>query len=95
MTPLELQRKLESVTRVAKEEQKRTISYIYTLADLIGLSNGRFQNSKNRYPSIEEAFPQLFQKEAQEKKIQIESMRIKQFAISFNQRFKEVKAKDG
>jgi hypothetical protein len=67
----------------------------YVLADLIGRSIARIHSSSAKLPSLAEAYPSLFDVEEvedkiQEKKDELSALRIKQFAQSFNSRFKEV-----
>ncbi len=98
MTFAELARAIESKHRVAKREAQEKASYDYILADLIGRSISRLYGSTNKMPDIAEAYPTLFSKEEiQEKKKQkqaeLSALRFKQFAQSYNKKFKEV-AKD-
>lgn len=95
MTLAELTRLLESKKRTLKEQAKERASYDYILADLVGRSISRVYNSSNKMPSIEEAYPTLFDAEAiQEQKAtkqaELSALRFKMFAKSFNDRYKEV-----
>lgn len=95
MTLAELTRLLESKKRTLKEQAKERASYDYILADLVGRSISRVYNSSNKMPSIEEAYPTLFDTEAiQEQKAtkqtELSALRFKMFAKSFNDRYKEV-----
>lgn len=93
MTLAELGRLIESKKRVQKEQAKEKASYDYILADLIGRSVARIYDSNNTMPDISEVYPALFDsKEIEEKKRQqkmkLSELRFRQFAQSFNQRFK-------
>lgn len=72
----------------------------YTLANLIGHSVARVYDSAKTMPSISEAYPTLFDsKEIEEKKAErqaeLSALRFKQFAASYNSKYKEaVKTKN-
>ena len=92
MTIAEVSRAIESRVRVKNLEAKEKATYDYILADLIGRSVGRVYSSSVQMPSINDAYPSLFQTtEAQEKqqkaKQELSAIRFKQFADSFNKRF--------
>jgi hypothetical protein len=94
MTITELERKIESIKRVYKQEQQTKASFDYILADLIGRSIARIYNSSNEMPSISAVYPTLFDsKEEQERQIEkkanLSAARFRQFANSFNSKFKE------
>lgn len=98
MTIAELERVVESKKRVMKREAQERASYDYILGDLIGRSIGRIYNSKNQYPEINEVYPSLFeseiiQEEKRNKQAELSALRFKQFAHSYNRKYKEV-AKD-
>lgn len=98
MTIAELERALASRRRVLKRDAQERASYDYILADLIGKSIARIYSSANNMPEISAAYPTLFNsKEIEEKKqaqkAELSAIRFKQFAQSYNTRFKEV-AKD-
>ena len=74
-------------------------SFNYILADLIGRSVARIHNSDNTMPEISAVYPSLFDsKEAEEarsvKEDELSALRFRQFAKSFNKRFKEVSKED-
>lgn len=99
MTFAELERYFKSRKRVIEIQEKKQASFDYVLADLIGRSIARIYNSSNKMPSISEAYPSLFnsdemQEQAQARKDELSAMRFKQFAQSYNSRFKEVSKKD-
>ena len=94
MTFAEIERAIASKRR---QEQRRA-SFDYILADLIGRSVARVHNSSNTMPTLAEAYPTLFDKQAEEEEIQAQRdklsvLRFKQFAQSYNKKYKEV-AKD-
>lgn len=94
MTFAELERVIKSKQRVRKIQAQEQASFDYKLADLIGRSVARVYNSKNRIPDIAEAYPTLFdEKDIVEKKraakAEISAQRFKQFADSYNKKFKE------
>lgn len=93
MTLAELARAMESKQRVEKLRAQERASYDYILADLIGRSIGRIYSSSTKIPAISEAYPTLFnsqeieeQKAAQ--KAELSALRFKQFANSYNKKFK-------
>ena len=93
MTFAELERAMRSARRVEKEKAKQNASYDYLLADLIGKSISRLYGSSNKMPSIEEAYPSLFdskemEEKRAEKKQELSALRFKLFTQSFNQNFK-------
>ncbi len=97
MTIAELIRVVESKKRVLRLEAKQKAIFDYTLANLIGHSIARLHSSSKTLPSIAEAYPALFtveevEEEAQERKDQLSALRLKQFAQSFNKRFKDKEA---
>ena len=87
---------MESKKRMAKVRAQEKASFDYILADLIGRSMARIYNSSNTYPEISTAYPTLFDsKEIEEQKqaklAELSALRFKQFASSYNQKFKEAK----
>lgn len=95
MTIAEINRAIKSKIRMTKIEDEKRASFDYILADLIGRSVSRVYHSSNKMPSISEAYPSLFTKEEEEKaiqkkKIELSALRFKQFAQSYNTKFKEV-----
>lgn len=95
LTIAELIRLIDSKKRMLKAQAQERASFDYILADLIGRSVSRIYNSSNRIPSIEEVYPSLFdskeiEEKKAEKKAELSALRFKQFADSFNKRFKEV-----
>lgn len=95
MTLSELDRAIASKKRIQKQQAQEKASYDYILADLIGRSVSRVYNSANKMPEISAVYPTLFdskdieQKKA-ETKMELSALRFKQFAQSFNDKYKEV-----
>lgn len=93
MTLAELRRLLESKKRVIEAQKREKASFDYILADLIGRSVARVYNKDNTIPDIGEVYPTIFStKESQEakqkKRDELSALRFKQFAFSFNKKFK-------
>jgi hypothetical protein len=93
MTLAEVNRAANSKIRMAKIEDKKKASFDYILADLIGRSVSRVYSSSGKMPTLSEAYPSLFDKaeeeqKLQEKKAELSILRFKQFANSYNKRFK-------
>lgn len=97
MTIGELSRAVRSKLRVKKLEAQQKASYDYTLAQIIGRACGMaFGTIKSEFPDIGNVYPTLFDSEEikqkkQEKQAELSALRFKQFAESFNQRYKEGK----
>lgn len=94
MTIAELVRAIESKKRVIRAEAKERAAFDYVLADLIGRSVARVYSSTNNLPQISEAYPAFFdseemQEQQQQKKDELSALRFRQFAQSFNKKFKE------
>ena len=95
MTLAEINRAVESKIRVTKIEEQKRASFDFILADLIGRSVSRIYSSSAKMPTISEVYPSLFDKKEEEEKIQskkneLSALRFKQFAKSYNEKFKEV-----
>lgn len=95
MTLAELTRLIDSKRRVQKREAQEKASCDYILADMIGRSIARMTSSSNKFPHISQFYPNLFDTEEMEQKIQekkdeLSVLRFKQFTQSFNKKFKEV-----
>ena len=96
---------ISEITRVAKSKQRTTITaskeramFDYLLADLIGKSVSRIYSNSARMPELYEVYPSLFEQEDIEEKKQeqrdtLSALRFKQFAQSYNKRFKKEEAK--
>lgn len=69
MTVAEVQRYIEGyMWRVKVEAQLN-----YSLADLIGVSVGRLLSSDVIYPTLAEAYPNLFEKELEQERLEQEA----------------------
>lgn len=95
MTLAEIVRYAESQNRRKQQEYKERAIFDYNLANLIGVSISRLYSKSNKYPSIQEAYPTLFNVEEDEeaKQNQITERSVtnfKKFAESFNKKFREV-----
>ena len=99
MTIAELSRVFDSKKRRMKAEAQEKAYYDYVLADLIGRSVARLYSKSAKLPSIDEAYPNLFEAEKEDitvKQDEISAIRFKQFADAFNKKFKkEVGKEDG
>lgn len=95
MTLAELDRALASRRRVIKTEAQEKATFDYILADLIGRSINRIYSSAANMPDISSVYPALFdseeikQKKA-EQQIEVSALRFRQFAASYNAKFKGV-----
>jgi hypothetical protein len=95
MTIAEIQREVKSVIRVRKLESQEKASYDYILANLIVKGVAKCLGDKSEYPTIEKAYPNLFddiaaerEQKIQEQKMNLSAIRFKQFAQSYNKNFK-------
>lgn len=93
MTIAELTRAIQSKIRVRKQQAQEKASYDYILADLIGRSIGRIYSSSTNLPDISTVYPSLFDNNEIEekkaaKKAELSALRFKQFADSYNKKFK-------
>lgn len=96
---------IAEITRLAKSKQRTTITtskeravFDYLLADLIGKSVSRIYSNSARMPELYEVYPSLFEQEdieekKQEQRDNLSALRFKQFAQSYNKRFKKEEAK--
>lgn len=99
MTLAELERAIESKKRLYISTSKEKAVFDYTLADLIGRSISRIYSSSSKMPEIAEVYPTLFdseeiQEQKAQQKAELSALRFKQFATSFNSKFKKEEAKD-
>ena len=95
MTFAELDRVVASRRRTDKIKAKEQATHNYLLAMMIGRAFASSMDNKATFPEIHEIYPSLFNKEdqeikKQEKSNQLSALRFKQFALSYNKRFKEV-----
>ena len=96
MTPGEVVRQAQSRTRVRRLEAQEKASYDYILAHLIIKGVGMTLGSKGTFPTLEEAYPGLFDdmaekrnEEIQKQKMNLSALRFRQFAQSYNDKFKK------
>ena len=99
MTLAELERLLESKRRQIRLEAQQQATFDYIQADLIGRSIARIYSSSARMPDISEVYPTIFdskdiEEKKREKKAELSALRFKQFAESYNKKFKQEVAKD-
>lgn len=94
MTPGEIVRYAASRARVRKYETQERASCDYVLASLIVKGVAITLGSKETYPSIEEAYPGVFDDIAKaksetihEQKMNLSALRFRQFAQSYNKKF--------
>ena len=95
MTFAELDRLVASKKRVEQFQLKEKATFDYILANMIGRAFSAGMDSKATFPDIHEVYPTLFnpkqrEEEKQERSNQLSALRFKQFAQSYNKRFKEV-----
>lgn len=93
MTLPEVLRAVESRKRVQEAEAKERATFDYILADLIGRSVARIHSSANHYPTLAEAYPDLFnsaevEETVQARKDELSALRFKQFVNAHNNKFK-------
>lgn len=94
MTFAELTRAIASKQRVEKRKAQEQATYDYILAETIGRSIARLYSSSAKMPDIADVYPTLFDTQAiqqrkQEQTAALSALRFKQFAASYNSRFKE------
>lgn len=99
MTLAEVIRAIQSKKRIQKEQAQERATFDYILADLIGKSVARIYSSSGNMPSIADTYPTLFdsdiiKEKQQEKKDELSALRFKQFADSFNKKFKKEVGKE-
>ena len=95
MTFAELDRLVDSKKRMEKYRAQERATYDYILAAMIGRAFAAGMDSKTKFPEIYEAYPSLFDKEERENQKreqsnQLSALRFKQFAQSYNKKYKEV-----
>lgn len=95
MTLGEIERAAASKQRLRKIEAQEKATYDYIQACLIIRGVGIALGSKEDFPTIEELYPNLFATQAEEKqtkaqqaKNELSVLRFKQFAQSYNQKYK-------
>lgn len=101
MTIGEVVRQIESSQRIQKAQIQERATLDYILAGLIVKGVSISLGSKESYPTIQEAYPGIFEDvvKAQEEKIaeqkmNLSALRFKQFAHSYNSKFNKEVPKD-
>ena len=96
MTPGEVARAIESFNRITRLETQERASFDYIQANLIVKGVGIVLSGKGTMPTIQEAYPTIFDdlvekqnRELQEQRDQLSVLRFKQFAQSYNNNFKK------
>ena len=94
MTPAEVSRAVNARSRAIKRETKEKASYDYILATLIVKGVAICLGDKKPFPTLQEAYPSVFDEElaAQEEQInnrktELSVLRFKQFAQSYNTKY--------
>lgn len=97
MTIAEIHRAVNSKARIIKKEAQERAIYDYIQAKLIVKGVAKVLGDKANYPTLEEAYPGVFddvieesKAKAQEHKMKLSALRFKQFAQSYNNKYKEV-----
>ena len=95
MTPGEIIRAIDSKNRIVKIEAREKASYDYIQATLIIKGISICLGDKSPFPTLEEAYPGVFnevlqeqQEKIEKQKIELSALRFRQFAQSYNDRFK-------
>lgn len=95
MTPGEVNRHIEARNKIKQQEAQDKATYDYIQAQLIIKGISIVLGDKSDFPTAEQAYPGIFDdiaKEQEEKikeqKMSLSALRFKQFAQSYNQRFK-------
>lgn len=95
MTIGEVIRQIESFNRKQIAQSKEKASYDYLLATLIIKGVGICLGSKEKFPSLYDAYGDLFNDDlekqkamAEAKQAELSALRFKQFAQSYNTKFK-------
>lgn len=94
MTLAEVIREIESRDRVRKVNQQERAVFDYTLANLIGRSIARTRSSSITMPTLQEAYPMVFEAEVetehiQERRDELSALRFRLFTQSYNRKYKE------
>lgn len=95
MTPAEVSRAIYSKNKIRKIEAQERASYDYILASLIVKGISITLGSKEKFPSVQEVYNGLFddvieqqQETIKQQKMNLSTLRFKQFAQSYNDKFK-------
>lgn len=86
---------MESYNRTKQAQAKEKASFDYVLASLIVKGVGICLGSKETFPKLEEAYTTAFsddierrKEEEEEQRAQLSALRFKQFAQTYNKRFR-------
>lgn len=98
MTVGEISRAIESKRRVMRIEAQERASYDYILGTLIVKGVSITLGSKESFPTLQEAYPGVFDEakvedKKAEKRMELSALRFRQFAQSYNSKYKEVPKK--
>lgn len=96
MTIAEIHRAVKSKVRIRKKEAQDRATFDYIQAKLIVKGVAKVLGDKANYPTLEEAYPGLFddviedsKAKVQEHKIKLSALRFKQFAQSYNKQYEK------
>ena len=96
MTPGEVVRAVESYNRRTRIETQEKATFDYIQANLIVKGVGVVLSGKGSVPTIQEAYPGIFdnlveqqEQELNKQRDQLSVLRFKQFAQSYNSKFKK------
>jgi hypothetical protein len=96
MTVGEVNRAVASKNRLAKIEAQERATYDYILGTLIVKGVSITLGSKDSFPTIEQAYPGMFddvkakqEEERQTTKDELSALRFRQFAQSYNKKFEK------
>ena len=102
MTPAEIIRAIESYNRVIKRQTKEKATHDYILAGLIVKGVSITLGGKSKFPTIQEAYPSIFDEDIEahreqqrEQTMNLSALRFKQFAQSYNSKFRGKEVQDG
>lgn len=97
MTLREIDNYVRSRLRVRRIEAQEKATYDYIQSTLIIKGVGIALGSKEEFPTVEQAYPGIFEDlvekkkdELQQKRDELSALRFRQFAQSYNKRFEEV-----
>ncbi len=95
MTPGEVNRHIDAQNKIRKLENQEKASYDYIQAQLIIKGIGIILSGKEEFPTLQQAYPGVFddivaqqEEKIREQKMSLSALRFKQFAQSYNDRFK-------
>ena len=102
MTFAEIERAVNSKRRLLKRQAQEKATYDYILAQLIAKRVSNVLGDKSNFPTLEEAYPGVFddiveerKAKAEEQRMNLSALRFKQFAQSYNNNFKNKEVANG